>query len=63
MHMSRKLYLFRHGLHLSSPVVVLQFQHTVQHSMEDPVKIKQEYMLLAIISHKGDTPNSGRYSN
>jgi hypothetical protein len=42
---------------------VLQFQHTVQQRMEDPVKMKQEYMLLAIISHIGDTPNCGRYSN
>jgi hypothetical protein len=42
-------------------LLLLQFQHTVQLSTEDlnAVKNKQEYTLLAIISHKGDTPNSG----
>jgi hypothetical protein len=42
-------------------LLLLQFQHAVQLSMEDSdaVKNKQEYTLLAIISHKGDTPNSG----
>jgi len=62
MHMSCKLRLFQYGLQLSS-LDVLQFQHTVQDRMEDSVEMKQEYMLLAIISHKGDTPNCGRYSN
>jgi hypothetical protein len=42
---------------------VLQFQHTVQETTEDSIEMKQEYMLLAVISHKGDTPNCGRYSN
>jgi hypothetical protein len=27
------------------------------------IKSKQEYKLLAIISHKGDTPNSGMHPN
>lgn len=42
-------------------LLLLQFQRAVQLSMEDPntVKNMQEYTLLAIISHKGDTPNSG----
>lgn len=53
--------LFQYGLRLFS-IAVLQFQHTVQERMEDPAKMKQEYILLAIISHKGDTPNCGRYS-
>jgi uncharacterized UBP type Zn finger protein len=61
MHTSCKLCLFQYGLRLSS-IPILQFQHAVQERMEDPIKIKQEYMLLAIISHKGDTPNCGRYS-
>jgi hypothetical protein len=41
--------------------LLLQFRRAVQLSVEDPsaVKHKQEYTLLAIISHKGDTPNSG----
>jgi len=62
MRMSCELCLFQYGCHLSS-LAVLQFQHTVQDRMEYSVEMKQEYMLLAIISHKGDTPNCGRYSN
>jgi len=62
MHTSCELSLFQYGLRLSG-LVVLQFQHTVQDRMEDSIEMKQEYMLLAIISHNGDTPNCGRYSN
>jgi uncharacterized UBP type Zn finger protein len=44
---------------------MLQFQHAAQHSMDEPkaVNNKQEYTLFAIISHKGDTANSGTYHN
>jgi uncharacterized UBP type Zn finger protein len=44
-------------------LLLLQFQRAEQFSMEDlnAVKNKQEYTLLAIISHKGDTPNSGMF--
>lgn len=46
-------------------LLLLQFQHTVHLSTEDlnAIKNKQEYTLLAILSHKGDTPNSGTFCN
>jgi uncharacterized UBP type Zn finger protein len=61
MHVGNTAYC--HAVRTFPNLVLLQFQRAVQFSKEDlnVVKNKQEYTLLAIISHKGDTPNSGMF--